>query len=358
MAEILTPRERFGLLVIDEVQDRIPIFPLLTSHAAIFSGVALRDYYTRGETMAKCQLQAREFYQTDFISIFSEVGIIAEVLGSEYIYPEDDLPILSRPKWHSLEEAVDAIGACAGHNSASPDRGRVGVYLEAIEYVYEAIGDRVPILSYIPAPFTTAQQLVDSEVFLLGLLDSPELINPLIRYATETTISFSRLVIRAGALPILVDPLASGSVLSPEQYQQFALPSEKAVIDYWHRYDLDVVLHICGDTTGIISLMPSTGADLISIDKIDLDMALAAVGGIVRVIGNYDTSDLWLETPQRIENQVEKMVVCGKTCPRGYVAATGCEVPLATPKENLLAFVRAAKKAGGYEFPLASRRNL
>jgi len=28
MKELLTPRERFGLLVIDEPQDRVPVFPL------------------------------------------------------------------------------------------------------------------------------------------------------------------------------------------------------------------------------------------------------------------------------------------------------------------------------------------
>jgi len=349
MSEILTPRERFGLLVIDEVQDRVPVLPLLTSYAAVFCGVPLRAYYTDGETMAKCQLQAREFFQTDFISIFSEVGIIAEALGSEYVYPEDDLPFLSRPKWCNLDEVAKQLTSPASKEESLA--GRLRVYLDAIEYAYEAIADRVPVLAYIPAPFTTAQQLVEPETFLLGLMESPEVVEQLLSYALKAVISFSGRVIRQGALPILVDPLASGSVLSPAQYLQFALPFQKAVVDFWHRYDLDVVLHICGDTTGIISLMPATGADLVSVDKIDLEQALTAAGERVRLIGNFDTSDLWLGTPPVIEAQVEKMVLSGKGCPRGYVAATGCEVPLATPKENLMAFVRAVKRVGGYDFP-------
>jgi uroporphyrinogen decarboxylase len=97
--------------------------------------------------------------------------------------------------------------------------------------------------------------------------------------------------------------------------------------------------------------MPATGADLVSVDKIDLEQALTAVGEQVRLIGNFDTSDLWLATPAVIEEQVEKMVLSGKGCPRGYVAATGCEVPLATPRDNLMAFVRAVKRAGGYDYP-------
>lgn len=352
MSEILTPRERFGLLVIDEVHDRVPVFPLLTSHAAVFCGVPLRRYYTDGETMAKCQLQAREFYQTDFISIFSEVGLIAEGLGSKYAYPEDDLPILSRPKWRSLDEVPKRLTEVGIPNLEFPDsQCRFGVYFDAIDYAYEAIGDRVPILAYIPAPFTTAQQLVEPETFLLGMMESPELVNRLLRYALAAVVSFSQKVIRQGALPILVDPLASGSVLSPNQYQEFALPFEKAVIDFWHRYDLDVVLHICGDTSRIINLMPETGADLISVDRIQLEEALKVAGERVRIVGNFDTSDLLLGTTKEIAERVERMVLLGKTCPRGYVAATGCEVPLATPRENILSLVQTAKRAGVYEFP-------
>ncbi len=345
MKELLTPRERFGLLVIDEPQDRVPIFPLLTSYAAVASGVSLRDYYTDGVVMAKCQLRAREVYETDFISVFSEVGIVAEALGSEFVYPEDDLPVLSRPRWPTLAEAVRECGA------AIKLGGRVKVYLDAINYAWEACADVVPVLAYVPAPFTTAQQLVEPESFLLGLLETPELVKALLDYATRAVRDFCRLVLRAGALPIIVDPLASGSVLSPEQYRDFALPGERAIIDFLHRYDLDVVLHICGDTSGLLPLLPESGADLVSVDLVDLGVAVKTVGDRLRVIGNFHTSDLWLLPPEEVFARVVAMVEQGKTCPRGYVAATGCEVPLATPPENLRAFVAGARLAGVYEFP-------
>lgn len=358
MPEILNPRERFGLLVIDEPQDRVPIFPLLTSAAASLNDVSLRDYYTNGTIMAKCQLKAQDEFQTDFISIFSEVGIIAEALGSEYYYPENDLPVLNRPRWTDLEQAFKNQECLIAAVPEVPDQnfGRLGVYLKAIDYAYQAIADRVPILAYIPAPFTTAQQLIDPESLLVSLIDKPDMVKKFLSSVTNAVISFSRAVIRAGALPILVDPLASSSVLSPGQYQEFALPYEKQVINFWHRYDLDVVLHICGDTAGIINLIPETGADLVSIDRIDLNYALKTAGNRVRIIGNFDTTTLWLASPKEIESRVNEMVTRGKTCPRGYVCATGCEVPLPTPRENLAAFVRTGKIAGNYDFPLSTKR--
>jgi len=339
MKELLTPRERFGLLVIDEPQDRVPVYPLITAFSARTAGVPLRDYYTDGAAMARSQLVAQELYGIDFISLFSEVGLIAEALGSKFDYPEDDLPLLSRPKWVDLSSLDEAV--------VDPLRdGRLRVYLDAIAYAYEARGDTVPILAYVPAPFTTAQHLVDQEAFLLGLLTDPDLVHRLLAYATRSIIRFCRAIIGAGGLPVVVDPLASGSVISAEHYREFALPGQAEVIRYLHRYDLDIVLHVCGDTDSTICLMPESGADLLSIDRIGVEAAIAGAGSRSRIVGNYDTSAILLSDPATIEREVAAMVEAGKKCPKGFVAATGCEVPLDTPPENVRAFVRAAKQAG------------
>ncbi len=317
----------------------MPAFPLVTSHAARVLGVPVREYVTDGATMARAQLAAQDRYGHDFVSLFSEVGIVAEALGSEFEFPEDDLPVLSQPKWSEPGPTDGAVVDPATD-------GRLKVYLDAIDFAREARGDRVPVLAFIPAPFTTAQQLVDSEAFLLGLMLEPEPVHRLLRYATRSVIAFCRAVINRGGLPVVVDPLASGSVISPEQYRAFALPYERGVIRFLHRYDLDIILHICGDTSGIIEDMPETGADLLSLDRIELSDAVARVGGRVRIIGNYGTSDIWLSKPADIEREVGRMVAESRSCPRGYVASTGCEVPVETPPENLDAFIRAVRDAG------------
>jgi uroporphyrinogen decarboxylase len=339
LKDLLTPRERFGLLVIDEPQDRVPVFPLVTAHAARVAGITVRDYYTDGAAMARSQLVAQETYGIDFISFFSEVGLVAEALGSHFDYPEDDLPLLAKPKWSGLAELDGAL--------VDPLKdGRLRVYLDAITYAYDARGDTVPILAYVPAPFTTAQQLVDQEAFLLGLLTESERVKKLLAYATRSIVRFCRAIIGAGGLPILVDPLASGSVISADHYREFALPSEAEVIRYLHRYDLDVVLHICGDTRATIAMMAETGADLLSIDRIEIADAVTGAGQTCRIIGNYDTSAILLSDPRTIEHEVAEMVTAGSTCPRGFVAATGCEVPVDTPAENVHAFVRSARRVG------------
>lgn len=341
MKDILTPRERFGLLVIDEKPDRCNILPLITSHAAKVAGIKMKEFYTDGEAMAKAQIKALEEYDHDAISIFSEVGIIAEAMGSEFSYPEDDLPILKEPALTKFKIEKLEI--------PNPQKdGRLPVYLEAIEYAYSALADRVPILAYVPAPFTTGMSLTDPSQFLVDTIKNPDRIQTILEISLKAAIEFCYEIINAGGLPILVDPLASGSVISPRAYKQFALPYEKALIDFLHRYDLDIILHICGDTTPIINLIPETGADLISLDRVDILQVLDKLSDKMRIIGNFDTSMIAMARPEVISDEVRKMVGKAKMAKKGYIASTGCEVPIRTPPENVKAFVAAAKEIGWY----------
>ncbi len=341
MHEILTPRERFGLLVIDEKPDRCTIIPLVTSHAAQVAKIKLKKYYTNGEAMARAQIAAIEEYGHDALSIFSEVGIIAEAMGSDFDYPDDDLPVLKTPAL--TKHHIDKI------KIPRPQRdGRLSVYLEAIDYAYQAIGERVTILAYVPAPFTTGMMLSDPSQFLIQTIREPDQVKKIMQKSLDAAIAFCHEIIDAGGLPIIVDPLASSSVVSPKAFRDFALPYEKSLIEFLHRYDFDVILHICGETEPILEHILETDADLVSLDRVELTLAIKKLSQKMRIIGNFDTSKLAFSTPQEIHNEVKHMVKRSITAEKGYVAATGCEVPIKTPVENVTAFIEAAKEVGWY----------
>ncbi len=341
MKDILTPRERFGMLVIDEKPDRCPVIPLITSHAATVAGIKLKRYYTSGERMAKAQIVAYEIYQHDAISIFSEVGIIAEAMGSEFYYPDNDLPVLKNPVLkNNLDDKLII---------PNPKKdGRLPIYLDAIKYAYKAIGDTVPVLAYVPAPFTTGMHLLNPEKFLIDTLKNPEEIKIILDLVFETTIKFCYEIINAGALPIIVDPLASGSVISPATYKEFALFYEQKLINYLHRYDFDVILHICGDTTPMLDFLSETNADLISLDRVNMLKAMEKLSNRMRLIGNFNTSAIMFSNTEEIYEKTAVMVEQFKFAHKGYIASTGCEVPIRAPKENVQAFIRGAKEKAWY----------
>lgn len=339
--EILNPRERFGLLVIDEQPDRCNVIPLITSHAASVCKMKLKDYYTDGRKMAYAQIAAYEKYGHDAFNIFSEVGIIAEAMGSEFIYPDDDLPILKIPAVEKIK--IDSL------QIPDPEKDkRLPLYLDAINYIYHALGDRVPILAYVPAPFTTGMMLSEPSNFLMQTIRDQQTVYKIMDKALLAAQNFCYHIINAGALPVIVDPLASASVISPRLYRKFALPYERKLIRYLHRYDLDIILHICGDTEPILHLLNETEADLISIDRVDLSLVINKLSDQMRIIGNFDTSELAFSDPAQIKIRVQTMVKNARHANKGYIAATGCEVPIKTPQENVKAFVNSAKEVGWY----------
>ena len=335
----MNARERWGLLLIDELPDRPPVYPLVTSHAATVHKCDLISYCTDGKTLAEAQLDAQRFYGQDGLSVFTDVGIIAEAMGSRYHLREFDVPILDRA-------FVDDYGKIDKLKLPDPGTdGRLPVYPEAIERMYLAAGDILPIFAFIPCPFTTAAGLRGIDDFLMDTIMAPKAAHQLLELSLEAAIKFCDVCILAGGLPVLVDPLASGSVLSRKTFMDFAFPYEKRLIDYLHRYDLDITLHVCGDTSSIADRIPDTGADLFSFDKLDMSTAMNAMGERVRLVGNLPPHGLLSSSKLDIPKMSSDILETGLRNPKGFVLSTGCEIPVSCEAEKLHHLISIGKSA-------------
>jgi uroporphyrinogen decarboxylase len=341
--DALNARQRLGLLLIDEVPDRVVVYPLITSHAAAVAGISVKRNCTDGKAMAQAQLAALKLYGHDAVSIFSDVALVAEALGSKLYFREDDVPILQQP-------ALEDMAAWDSLRIPDPDSlaGRYGVYLQAIEICQRETGDVTPILAFIPAPFTTAALTRGPEDFLADTLMEPQACHGLLQMALQAGLNLADLCIEAGAIPMLVDPLASASVISPKSFGEFALPYLKRFSDHLHRSDFDVFLHICGRSEAILESVAQTGCDLFSCDHVPLSAARRKIGDAVRLIGNLRPADLLEDDAATIEQKVSAILKEGKDNAKGFILSTGCEVPIQTRRENIEAFIRAGRRGGAY----------
>jgi uroporphyrinogen decarboxylase len=335
----MNARERWGLLLIDEAPDRLINYPLLTSRSAATGGVTVGEFCTDGEIMARCQLASQERFGVDGISLFSDVGILAEAMGSEFTRSERDVPSLNAP----------VLGETDDPDSLSPpsaDKGRLPVITRAAFLCHREAGDRVPVFAFVPGPFTTAAMLAGSEEFLTDLVLNPDRAHAILDRAALSSVPFFDALMMAGALPLIVEPLASGSVISSETFRESVLPRIRFQVDYLHRFDLDVSLHVCGDTTSELCAMGETGSDLLSLDQVDLKEASSKVGDACRLVGNVSPQILLGGTPVEVRDAVERAVGDGHANPKGFVLSTGCEIPPATSEENLRAFSDTAREIG------------
>jgi uroporphyrinogen decarboxylase len=336
----MNARERWSLLLIDELPDRPPVWPLVTSHAATVYGCDLIQYCTDGNVLAEAQLAAQRLYGHDGLAVFTDVGIIAEALGSRYHLREFDVPILDQPVVSNPDMLASLVIPDPGSS------GRLPVYLTAIEKLYTAMGDMLPIFAFIPSPFTTAAGLRGIDEFLMDTITAPEVARQLLEISLAAAIRFCDECILAGALPVLVDPLASGSVISRRTFKEFALPYNRRLIEYLHRYDLDITLHICGDTSSIVDLMIETGADLFSFDRLDVQTAVDAIGEKVRLVGNIPPNGLLSSSSMDMDVACGTALKQGIANPKGFVLSTGCEVPIRCDRGRLQKMIDIGKKAG------------
>lgn len=335
----LNPRERWGLLLIDERPDRPPVWPLVTTHAAEFAGCGLKAYCTEGRTQAEAQLAARRHYGHEGLSVFTDVGIIAEAFGSTYCISDEDTPYLLEPAVARPDDAGRLI-------LPQPERSaRLPLYLEAVERLFAAEGDVVPVFAFIPGPFTTAGELRGVESFLADTLVAPEAAHLLLEAALAAAIDLSNACMIRGALPVIVDPLASGSVISRRTFERFALPYLQRLIAQQHRYDLDVTLHICGRTETHLDLIKRTGADLFSFDEAGAGKVSSAMGDDVRLVGNLSPSKLLPESGEDISGEIESLLATGIAHRKGFVLSTGCEVPVRCNQAKLSRIIDIGRRS-------------
>jgi MtaA/CmuA family methyltransferase len=161
---------------------------------------------------------------------------------------------------------------------------------------------------------------------------------------TEVEIAFARIQIDAGADIIgLGDAIAS--IVSPRMYRQFALPYEKRIFEAVHEKGALARLHICGNTSKILSDMLESGADFIDVDwMVDYGKAAEVFGQRAGLVGNFDpVSVMYRGDEQLIEDATQHCLKVGGS--RSFSAA-GCEIPDGTPQNNLHFHARLLREAG------------
>jgi uroporphyrinogen decarboxylase len=318
--------------------DRVPCVPLVLNHAARVIGVPVRVYATDGDVMGRAHVAAWRRYGQDLITIFTDTAVLAEAMGTELYFPEDDVarfkaPAVARPEDAPGLRPVDARRA-----------GRLPALLHAVRHCVSEVGDEVFVSCCYPAPFSTAAALRGTAMFARDLYKNRDMAHELLRKSLQLAEDFAQAVVEAGGIPVLVDPVASGSVISRQAFEEYALPYIAKTLDRIRSLGAPPILHICGRTSAIIDLMAQSGAVALSIDQIELQEAKEKVGDKVCLMGNIRPAETLLQgTPDAVRAEARKCLEDCKGSPGGFILASGCEVPIETPPANLMALMDVAR---------------
>lgn len=349
--------ERYKGAVRHDEPDCVPVAPYIGLFGGVAGGARLDRYCQSGKLMAEAQLRTLELCDTDVVVAQSDNYYIAEGFGIEVEHHEDSIPTETGPAVNSLEEVYDL-------QVPNPQTdGRMSVFLEAIEILSKQLKNERIIRSPGTGPFSLAGHLMGLDKFLMEIAmvavepdeKKEKALRHLMELTTDALIEFHKACIDAGADTVHAgDSLASLDMISPQIYTKWVFPFEKRYFSEINAYgrskETATILHICGDTTKILSQMAETGADILEIDsKVDLKIAKEMVGSKVCLMGNIEPSAVLLQgTVMEVEHACRKAIEdAGKG--GGFILGSGCEVPPRTAVENIQAMVRVGRS---YTYPL------
>lgn len=308
--------------------DHTPWVPFVGCHGASLLDMSAEDYLKSAESIIKGASKAVELYRPDGIPVVFDLQIEAEVLGCELRWADHNPPaVVNHPLGNGTKlEDLSIPG---------PDEGRIKTSLEVARALAKKYPD-LAIYGLITGPFTLALHLLGTDLFM-RMFDDPSYIKRLMDYCGKVSEAMAKYYIDAGCDVIaLVDPMTSQ--IGPDQFTEFVTPYMTAVFNGIREQGALSSFFVCGHAQQNIPVMCDCKPDNVSIDEnIPLDYVRdECLERGISFGGNLQLTSVLLlgDEIDSQKNAIACMEVAGD---KGFVLAPGCDLPYATPPENLKA---------------------
>lgn len=308
---------------------RRPVAPLAGFPAVRLNQTSIKANLTNPELQAKSLMELYRRVRPDILLAMMDLTVEAEAMGAPIRMPEDDNPAVAA---HLVKSAAD-LGGLEIPNSPS---GRMNVFIETLRLLKKAEAPTVG--AYVIGPFTLASEFVGAENAALMTITEPGTVKALLEPAVQVITMYAKSQIDAGAdLIVILEPDAM--YLSAEKFRAFSAPYVGRIIK---SLSAPVVLHICGDTSHLHKDMAATGAAGLSLDAdVDLAKARGCVPPEIVIIGNVSPNLMLEGDANEISAACAKLLKAMKPY-SNFILSSGCDLPVDTPIDNIVAMVSSA----------------
>lgn len=263
-----------------------------------------------------------------------DVTVEADVMGSEIDYGSLSCePKVVREKFPSVSKVIYRDIKELTNSS------RISAIVQAAYALSRKYPD-VPVIGNISGPITTAASIVDPISFLKELKKDKENSHRVIDYISDFLIEYAGLMVRNGADLICIgDPTASGEILGPKTFEEYAIRYLNKIIDGIRVIGVPVIVHICGDMNTVKHLIPAIRCNAISTDAMVNLRLLKQEYPQLTTMGNISTYLLEFGTADKIAQRAEKLVQDGVD-----IISPACGLSTSTSLENIRAMTDAVKR--------------
>lgn len=339
----MTPIERMTAMVEGKDYDRVPCIPLLGEPSTRLIGATVSEYWHSPKLMVEAEIAAFERFGHDGLGLGPDAYAIAEAMGADIIFPEDNVP-------HNGKPFIEDYSILSSLDSLNPYKdGRIPLFLQACEMLTEVASDIVGVGCSVAGPFTIAAYLRGIDNILKDLHKNPEELHQLLQLVTE---SCKNCIDALSVYDIgisMADPLASGTVIGPKMFKKFVKPYICQIIDCAiEKTGRKPSFHFCGNTYKLWDEVAKLDISTFSIDNVvDIGLARRQIGDKVCLMGNISPTEVIMRgNKETIFQAVAECINKAADNPKGFVLSTGCQIPIVSPMENVDYLMEATRVLG------------
>ena len=320
--------------------DKKVALPILSFPSVSLMDITVRELISDSDRQAQGMKMVAERVNAAAAVSLMDLSVEAECFGSTIRVSDEEVPTVIGHIVSDEDEAnaleVPAVGSA-----------RSGLYVDAIRKAVEIITDR-PVLAGIIGPYSLAARLLDVTEIMMLCYDEPDMVHIVLEKATAFLIEYAKAYKAAGANGIVMAEPVAG-LLSPALEEEFSSPYVKQIVDAVQDDNFIVVYHNCGDNTPrMTESILSTGSAAYHFgNAIDMAAMMAKFPADVVVMGNVDPAGVLRQgTPELVRTAT--LDVMSKCCSYpNFLISSGCDIPPATPWENVDAFFAAVEEFYG-----------
>ncbi len=312
--------------------------PVLSFPSITLMGITVRDLISDSDLQAKgMKLVADRAPKAAASLSMMDLSVEAEAFGAAIRFSDDEVPTVTGAIVTDEEEAdalaVPEVGA-----------GRTGKYIEAIKKAVMLITDR-PVFAGTIGPFSLSGRLMDVTEALVNCYTEPDMVHKTMEKTTQFIIEYIKAYKTTGCAGVVIaEPLAG--LLSPDLAATFAEPYMRRISDAVKSDDFLVIYHNCGNSTiDMVDSILRTNCDAYHFgNSISMKEMLKKIPSDIVALGNVDPARQFRNgTPESIREETLRILnECREH--KNFVISSGCDVPPATPWENIDAFFAAVEE--------------
>jgi uroporphyrinogen decarboxylase len=349
--DLMSDTERIAGLLEGRSIDRVPFFPFIPGFSARNVGQPISVMYSDAETSFHAQLRTLEQYGFDWGPLYGYASYGTWEFGGSIKMPSSDYE--QAPSHVAFPVQTEADVA----NLVKPDVRQAGCLPTAMEF--SRLQDKFdrPISVICGGNFTIAGNICSIETLCRWMLKKPELAHSILRHATDHIVDvvsyWAEIFGSDRVIPQMWEPSAANYILSPRQFERFALPylieSSERILAIGVKH---ILYHICGEQNANLpcwAQVPMGDPGLCSIgEEVDAGTAIKYFGNRCILIGNIDPKVIMGGQPDQLYSLCTETIEELKDAPRGYMLCSGCELPPNTPPHNVYVMRKAINDVGWY----------